>query len=92
MKAVVYDKSNSPDVLVVRELEKPVPGDNEVLVRIHTVSINAADYRSMQIGIIPKRRIFVGPFRSSFRMLTTRIRIGEALRTSVRTDNIGHFE
>ncbi len=58
MKAVVYDKSNSPDVLVVREVEKPVPGDNEVLVKIHAVSINAADYRSMRMGIIPKRKIF----------------------------------
>jgi NADPH:quinone reductase-like Zn-dependent oxidoreductase len=58
MKAVVYDKNHSPDVLVVREVEKPVPQDNEVLVKIHAVSINAADYRSMRMGIIPKRRIF----------------------------------
>lgn len=30
MKAVVYDKGNSPDVLVFREVEKPVPNDNDV--------------------------------------------------------------
>jgi len=58
MKAVLYDKSNSPDVLVVREVEKPVPQVNEVLVKIMAVSINAADYRSMRMGIIPKRKIF----------------------------------
>ena len=58
MKAVVYDKSDSPDVLVFREVEKPVPNDNEVLVKILAVSINAADYRSMRMGIIPKRKIF----------------------------------
>lgn len=58
MKAVVYDKSNSPDCLVFREIEKPIPDDNEVLVKIHAVSINAADYRSMKMRIIPKRKIF----------------------------------
>ena len=58
MKAVVYDKRNSPDVLVFREVEKPIPSDNEVLVKIHAVSVNAADYRSMKLGIIPKRKIF----------------------------------
>ena len=58
MKAVVYEKSNSPEVLVCREVEKPVPNDAEVLVKIHAGSINAADYRSMRLGIIPKRKIF----------------------------------
>jgi NADPH:quinone reductase-like Zn-dependent oxidoreductase len=58
MKAIVYDKSNFPNLLVLREVEKPVPGENEVLVKIHAVSINAADYRSMRMGIIPKRKIF----------------------------------
>ncbi|MDP4091567.1 MAG: NAD(P)-dependent alcohol dehydrogenase [Bacillota bacterium] len=58
MKAVVYDKSNFPDTLVLRELEKPIPDDNEVLVKIFAVSVNAADYRSMKLGIIPKGKIF----------------------------------
>jgi 2-desacetyl-2-hydroxyethyl bacteriochlorophyllide A dehydrogenase len=58
MKAVVYDKSSSPDFLSFQEVEKPLPNDNEVLVKIMTVSINAADYRSMRMGIIPKRKIF----------------------------------
>ena len=58
MKAVVYDKRNSPDVLEFRVVEKPNPQDDEVLVKIYAVSINAADYRSMRMGIIPKGRIF----------------------------------
>jgi NADPH:quinone reductase-like Zn-dependent oxidoreductase len=58
MKAIVYEKSSSPDVLVFREVEKPIPNDHEVLVKIHAVSVNAADYRSMRMGIIPKRKIF----------------------------------
>ncbi len=58
MKAIVYDKKNSSNILVPKEIEKPIPGDNEVLVKIHAVSINAADYRAMKMGIIPKRKIF----------------------------------
>ena len=58
MKAIVYDKGNSPDVLVYREVQKPQPGDNEVLVKIYAAAVNAADIRSMKIGIIPKRKIF----------------------------------
>jgi NADPH:quinone reductase-like Zn-dependent oxidoreductase len=44
MKAVVYEKYGSPDVLEVREVEKPAPKDDEVLVRIHAVSINDWDW------------------------------------------------
>lgn len=58
MKAVVYHKKGSPEKLVYGEIDKPVPGDNEVLIKVHAVSLNAADYRSMKMGIIPKRKIF----------------------------------
>ena len=58
MKAVVYDKRNSSNTLVYREVEKPLPKDNEVLVKIYAVSVNVADYRSMKMGLIPKRKIF----------------------------------
>lgn len=58
MKAVVYDKRSSPDKLVYSDVDKPVQNDNEVLIRIHSVSLNAADYRSMTMGLIPKRKIF----------------------------------
>ena len=56
MKAVVYD--GRTDSLVQKEIEKPIPGDHEVLVKIFSVSVNAADYRSIQMRIVPKRKIF----------------------------------
>lgn len=56
MKAIIYDKKNKN--LVYSEVEKPVPKENEVLVKIHASSVNAADYRSIQFGMIPKNKIF----------------------------------
>lgn len=58
MKAVIYNKKGAPDKFSIREIDKPVPADNEVLVRVRAVSLNAADYRSMKLGIIPEKRIF----------------------------------
>lgn len=58
MKAFVYNKKSLPEKLVLQEIEKPVPDDNEVLIKICAVSLNAADYRSLQMGMIPKRKIF----------------------------------
>lgn len=58
MKAVVYHKKGVPEKLIYEEVEKPTPNDNEVLIKVMAVSANAADYRSMGLGIIPKRRIF----------------------------------
>jgi len=58
MKAVVYNKKGVPDKLVYCDVEKPKPTDNEVLVQIVSVSVNAMDYRSMSMGMIPKLRIF----------------------------------
>jgi NADPH:quinone reductase-like Zn-dependent oxidoreductase len=40
MKAVVYTEYGSPDVLQLKEVEKPTPKDDEVLIRVHAVSIN----------------------------------------------------
>ena len=44
MKAVVYTKYGSPDVLKLKEVEKPVPKDDEVLIKIHAASINSWDW------------------------------------------------
>ena len=43
MKAIVYEKYGSPDVLHLTEVEKPAPTEDEVLIKIHAVSINGAD-------------------------------------------------
>jgi len=48
MKAIVFTKYGSPDVLQLKEVEKPVPGENEVLVKVHAASLNAADWHLMR--------------------------------------------
>ena len=45
MKAVVYTQYGSPDVLRIEEIEKPVPQDDQALVKVYATSINAGDYR-----------------------------------------------
>jgi len=44
MKAIVYYEYGSPDVLRLEDVEKPVPGANEILVEIRAASINSYDW------------------------------------------------
>ena len=43
MKAIVYQKYGPPDVLEYKDVENPVPGDNEVLIKIYASSVTATD-------------------------------------------------
>ena len=48
MKAIVYTKYGSPDVLELKEVQKPTPKDNEVLVKVLAASVNPLDWHLMR--------------------------------------------
>ncbi|MCZ6593347.1 MAG: alcohol dehydrogenase catalytic domain-containing protein, partial [Bacteroidetes bacterium] len=68
MKAIVYHKYGSPDVLQLKEVEKPTPKEDEVLVKVQAVSVNPYEWhhlrgtpyfmRLMGVGLLkPKHKI-----------------------------------
>ena len=54
MKALAYDKYGSPDVLEVREIDRPVVTDDGVLVRIHAASVNPVDWHTVIGDSVPR--------------------------------------
>src|ERR1039458_5399878 len=50
MKAIVYQHFGSPDILECQEVEKPVPGHDEVLIKVRAASVNPLDWKVMKGG------------------------------------------
>jgi NADPH:quinone reductase-like Zn-dependent oxidoreductase len=48
MKAITYDRYGSPDVLRLADVDRPVPGDHDVLVRVRAASLNARDWHLLR--------------------------------------------
>jgi len=61
MKAVVYTRYGPPDMLRLTDVDRPVPKDDEVLVKVHAVSLNASDWESLRGKPLYSR--IGGPFR-----------------------------
>src|SRR5713101_362869 len=70
MKAIVNTQYGSPDVLELKEVERPTPKDNEVLVKVHAASVNAAEWhllrgkpflmRLMGFGLLKPKHTILG--------------------------------
>ena len=68
MKAIVYTKYGPPDVLELKEVEKPIPKDDEVLVKVHASSINDWDWGRLQ-GTPFTNRLFFGLLKPKMQIL-----------------------
>jgi NADPH:quinone reductase-like Zn-dependent oxidoreductase len=68
MKAVVRYSYGPPDVLELREVEKPTPKKEEVLIKVHAASVNAMDYRFLT-GTPYLARIMAGLLKPKQRVL-----------------------
>lgn len=47
MKAMVFERYGPPEVLGLREVEKPTPGDRDILIRVEAVSVNRSDWEGL---------------------------------------------
>ena len=70
MKAIVIEHYGPPDVLQLREIPTPSPGERQVLLRIRAASVNAADWHIMRANPF-FARLAVGLLRPRFGVLGT---------------------
>lgn len=77
MQAALYEHYGSPDVIHVREMPRPEPADNEVLIQVYASTVNSADWRVRSLDV-PRGfgvmvRAFFGVFRPRKQILGTEL-------------------
>ncbi|MBO9701794.1 MAG: NAD(P)-dependent alcohol dehydrogenase [Sporocytophaga sp.] len=68
MKAITYSRYGNPEVLQMKEIEKPVPGDDEVQVKIYATSVNSWDWDLLR-GKPYLYRLLFGVFKPKYKII-----------------------
>jgi NADPH:quinone reductase-like Zn-dependent oxidoreductase len=87
MKAIVYEEYGSPDVLELRDVERPTPKGDEVLVKVYAASVNAADLHLLRADPF-LIRLSAGPLKPKDKILGADI----AGRVEVVGNNVKQFK
>ena len=89
MKAAVYERYGPPEVVELRDVPKPVPGDGEVLIRIRATTVSSGDHRVRSLDVPAGfgfvSRLMFGPFGPRQRILGSELAgdveaVGSAVR------------
>lgn len=104
MKAFLYERYGPPQSLRMAEVTKPVPGANEVLVRVRAASVNAADWHLLRgkplfsratLGLLrPKHQILGGDIAGHVEMIgsgVTRFKTGDEIYAGLLDHGCGGF-
>jgi len=73
LKAIMRTKYGSPDVLELLEINKPVPMDNQVLVRVHAAAVNPLDWHILRGEPFLVRLMGFGLLKPKHQILLSRV-------------------
>jgi NADPH:quinone reductase-like Zn-dependent oxidoreductase len=98
MKAIIYEKYGPPDVLQLKEVEKPSPRDNEVLIKVHAATVTSGDCNVRGFTFVPRgfgliSRLILGFSKPGKTILGTELAgeveaIGEAVTMFKKGDQV----
>ena len=74
MKAILHTRFGPPDELQIEEVEKPIPKENEVLIKIHATTVTTTDCNARNFTFVTKvfhlpARLFFGVFKPRVKIL-----------------------